>query len=185
MTLREIVVYTREQLGVRRVVMGLPDFLGRLQALDPDIPVFHVESVEEMLADTLAPRRFHTTLIGAFAAVALALALVGVYGVIAYTVSQRTREIGLRMALGARRVDVVKLVLGEATLLALLGVVAGTLASIALSKFVQSLLHGVQSTDVATFALVSAILATAALLASAVPAARAARIDPMKALRSE
>jgi len=156
-----------------------------VQALDPDIPVFNVEGVEEMLADTLAPRRFHTTLIGAFAAVALTLALVGVYGVIAYTVSQRTREIGLRMALGAKRRDVVRLVLGEATLLALLGVVAGTGAALALSKFMQSLLNGVKSTDIATFALVGALLTAAALLASAIPAARAARIDPMKALRTE
>jgi predicted permease len=163
----------------------IPAVRRELHELDADIPAFNVKSLDERLADTLAPRRFHTTLLGAFAAIALALALVGVYGVIAYTVSQRKREIGLRMALGARRSDVVRLVLGEAALLAALGVATGTASALALSRFVQGLLHGVRATDVTTLALVSALLVSAAILASAVPAARAARVEPLRALREE
>jgi putative ABC transport system permease protein len=141
--------------------------------------------MEQVIADTLWQPRFNLQLIGVFAGVALLLAAVGLYGVMAYSVAQRTQEIGLRMALGAQGRDVLKMVVGQGMKLALLGVTLGLIASAALTRVMTGLLFGVSATDPTTFAGVALILALVALGACFVPARRATRVDPMIALRYE
>jgi putative ABC transport system permease protein len=133
----------------------------------------------------LANRRFLLLVVGFFAAAALTLAAVGIYGVVAFSVARRTQEIGVRVALGAQRGDVLRLVVGEGARLAFLGVAIGIAVSFAITRFISSLLFGVSSTDPLTFASVAALLSLAALAASYVPARRAMRVDPMVALRYE
>jgi putative ABC transport system permease protein len=154
-------------------------------AVDPDMPVFRVATMQQVIDDTLIGRRFTALLLGIFAAVALVLAAVGLYGVIAYAVSQRTHEIGVRMALGARVEDVVRMVVRQGMRLAVIGLVVGAVAALATTRFLASLLFGVGAADPATFVAIPAILALVALLASWLPARRAARVDPMVALRGE
>jgi len=153
--------------------------------LDRTQPVYDVETVEQALADSVAPRRFNLLLLAVFAAAALALAVIGVYGVMSYAVAQRSQEIGVRMALGAQRGAVVRMVVGQAAGVAVCGIAAGVVAAFELTKIMKSLLYGVQPTDPATFAAVCGILLGAALLAGIVPALRAARVDPVVALRYE
>jgi ABC-type antimicrobial peptide transport system permease subunit len=156
-----------------------------LQEMNPDQVAFDAQTMEEAIARSLAGRHFSTLVFVAFAALALLLATVGVYGVIAYAVGQRTAEIGVRMALGARRGDVLRLVLGRGLKTALTGVAIGLAAALALSRLMAHLLHGVSATDPLTFAAVAIGLTCVALLASYLPARRAARIEPMAALRHE
>jgi putative ABC transport system permease protein len=151
----------------------------------PDEPLYSVRTMEERVAASTAPRRLHALLLGSFAALALVLSAVGTYGVIAYSVAQRTHEIGIRMALGAQRHDVMRQVVEEGVLLIGAGVVFGIFGTLALTRFLTSLLYGVKPTDPATFAAVSAILTGVALLASYIPARRATKVDPMVALRCE
>jgi putative ABC transport system permease protein len=155
------------------------------QAVDKDQPVARISTMEEVLAQSVAPRRLNMLLLGVFAGVALVLAAVGLYGVMSYSVTQRTREIGIRMALGAARGDVVKLIVGQGMVLAGVGVAIGLLASLFLTRLMSSLLYGVSATDPATFAIISLILAGVALVACFVPARRATKVDPMVALRYE
>lgn len=153
--------------------------------IDPQLPVTSVETMSTIVAESLVPRRFNLFLLVAFASLALILAAVGIYGVISYSVSQRTHEIGIRMALGAERRDITRLVLREATELALIGVSLGVLAALGLTRLITSLLFGVSPTNPLTFFAVSLILTAIALLACYVPARRATRVDPMGALRNE
>ncbi|HJQ24976.1 MAG TPA: ABC transporter permease [Blastocatellia bacterium] len=157
----------------------------QVQAVDANLPVYDVKTMDERLARSLEARRFAVTLLGVFAALALLLAAIGLYGVIAYLVTQRSHEIGIRVALGASRADVLRLVLGQALQLALIGIGVGLAAALALTQFMSSLLFGVSPTDPLTFAAICIILTAVALLASYIPARRATRIDPMVALRYE
>jgi putative ABC transport system permease protein len=144
-----------------------------------------IRTMEQVIQDSTSSRRFTLMLMGIFAAAALLLAAIGLYGVISYSVAERTHEIGIRIALGARREDVLKLVIGQGFKLALIGVGAGLLGSLSLARFLSSLLFGVKATDPVTFVAVSLILIAVALLASYMPAHRATKIDPMVALRHE
>ncbi|HEX5706692.1 MAG TPA: ABC transporter permease, partial [Pyrinomonadaceae bacterium] len=156
-----------------------------VRALDADQPVYSVRTMDDALAQSLAPRRLNATLLAVFATVALTLAAIGVYGVISYSVARRTHEIGVRMALGAQRGDIMRLVLRQGMLLALCGVAAGVLAALALTRVMTGLLFGVSATDPLTFAFVALVLAAVATLACLIPARRATKVDPMVALRYE
>ncbi len=154
-------------------------------ALDKDQPVFDVKTMEQRIATTSAPRRLPMYLLGVMASVALVLAAVGIYGVVAYSVTQRTHEIGIRMALGAQRRDILSLVVRQGMLMATVGVGVGLVASYFLMKVMSGMLYGVSATDPVTFSGVALLLATVALLACLIPARRATRVDPMVALRYE
>jgi predicted permease len=156
-----------------------------LHELDRDLPMYRVLTMEQRVGESLARRRFSTLLLGLFACLALALATVGIYGVMAYLVSQGTREIGIRMALGATQRGILGLVVRQGMALALAGVVIGLIAAFAFTRVVRSFLFGVDAADPVTFAAIAALLALVALIASYIPAHRAARIDPMISLRCE
>jgi putative ABC transport system permease protein len=158
---------------------------GQVLAIDKDQPVTAIRTVNEVIASTTAPRRFNTLLLAIFAAVALALAVTGVYSVISYSVTQRTQEVGVRMALGARPGDVIRLILKQGLALTLIGVAAGVLGALAAARAMSRLLYGVTATDPATFAAISLLLAIVALLACYLPARRATKVDPLVALRSD
>jgi putative ABC transport system permease protein len=150
----------------------------------PDVPV-KVSTFDDEMGGWLAARRFLLLLVGVFAATALVLAAVGIYGIVAFSVARRTQEIGIRMALGAERSDVLRLVVGEGARLAAVGVLIGLAGALAVTRLVSSLLFGVSATDPLTFAAVAALLVVVALLASYVPARRAMALDPNAALRYE
>ncbi len=154
-------------------------------AIDPGQPLSRIRTMPQLLDDSVAKPRFNLLLLGVFAAVALTLAAVGIYGVVSYSVAQRTHEIGLRMALGAGATDVVKLVVGQAMVLSLTGVGLGLFAAFAMTRVMSGLLYGVSATDPAIFVVISLLLTGVALAASFIPARRAARVDPMVALRHE
>jgi predicted permease len=154
-------------------------------AVDPLVPTGPMRPMEQVLSHSLALRNFMRLLLSIFAGLALVLASVGIYGVISYAVSQRTREIGVRMALGARPADVLRLILGEGLRLVLAGVAVGIAAALALTKLLASLLYGVSDTDPLIFASVTGLLVGVSLAACFIPARRAMRVDPMVALRYE
>jgi len=156
-----------------------------IAAIDPDRPIFDVVTLEQAVSDSFATKRLATVLLGFFAAVAMTLASVGLYAIVAYAVSLRTREIGIRMALGARPRDVLTLTMTEGWRLAVVGVAAGTVAAWLSTSLMRSLVFDVSTTDPLTFVLAGGLLAAIGLFASYVPARRATRIDPTMALRSE
>ena len=164
-------------------------FLGSIRTavadIDKTVPVFGVKSMEEMVSDSGSLRRFDMWLIGTFAALALALAAVGIYGVMAYSVSQRTREIGIRMALGAPRQNVLRLILGQGAKLAVAGVIVGLVGAFALTRLMESLLFGVSPRDFGTFSFVPVIVLALILVGCYIPARRATKLDPVVALREE
>jgi putative ABC transport system permease protein len=156
-----------------------------IQEVNKDAPVYNVKTLDDVFFSQVSQRRFNLVLLGIFAAVALILATVGIYGVISYSMAQRTHEIGVRMALGAARRDVLKLVVGQGMLPVLIGVGVGTAGAFALTRFLTSMLYGVRPTDPATFLAVGGLVTGVALLACYLPARRATKVDPMVALRYE
>jgi putative ABC transport system permease protein len=161
------------------------------RSVEPDLPITgasisnRIYDLPDMLRQSLAFRRFITGLLGAFALPALLLAALGIYGVVAYLVAQRDREIGIRMALGAQRHDVLRMVLGEGMRLAAIGVLLGTLGALATTRWLTSQLYDTSATDPLTFVLAAVVLAGIGLLATLVPARRATAIDPARTLQSE
>jgi predicted permease len=162
-----------------------PALRAAIHALDASAPVFEVSTLERRLSEFESPRRFQTLLMALFSAAALLLAAMGIYGLIHHSVAQRTQEIGIRMALGAQAGAVLAMVLRQALVVALIGAAAGVIAALALTQTMASLLYGVKTTDLLTFASAPAALLLIALAASTLPARKAARIDPMVALRYE
>jgi ABC-type antimicrobial peptide transport system permease subunit len=156
-----------------------------IHAIDPGVPVIEVRTMQERLHDSLARQRFSMTVLGGFAGFALLLAAVGVYGVISYMVTQGTHDIGLRMALGAQQRNILGLVVRQGMTLAIIGMVAGLIGALSLTRVMATLLFGISATDVVTFSAVTLFLAAIALVASYVPALRATRVDPVVALHYE
>jgi ABC-type antimicrobial peptide transport system permease subunit len=156
-----------------------------VRAVDPTQPVARIRLMSDMVNSSLAPRRFVVTVLGVFAAMALLMAVIGLYGVISYAVTARTQELGLRMALGAQPAEILRMVLGQGMRLAGTGAAAGLAASLAFGRLLRSELFHVSAFDPLTFALMAATLVCAALLAAYLPARRATRVDPMVALRYE
>jgi putative ABC transport system permease protein len=154
-------------------------------AIDPDQPIFAVQAMDEFLAESVSRRRLVMMLLVVFAGVALVLAALGIYGVIAYWVSQRIHEIGIRLALGATRGSVLRMVVGQSLAIVMIGVALGLVGSLMLTRFITAMLFNVTPTDPPTFALVSLSLVGIGLLASLVPAVRATLVDPMQTLRQE
>lgn len=189
------VYYPFEQRAARNiylVVRTTPDptrmadaITKEIQTVDPELAVFDVSSMEERLHDSLARRRFSMLLLGGFAVVALMLAAIGIYGVMSYSVNQRTHEIGIRMALGAQRISILGLVIGQALILVSLGIGIGLAGAVALTRVMSSLLYGVSATDRFTFIAVAVVLGGTALVTSYFPALKATKVDPMVALRCE
>ena len=180
--------YRRMNLMVRTNVepkSTLAAIQSAIREVDKDQPVYQVQTMEELIGDSVGTRRFALTILILFAVLALVLAVSGIYGVISYSVSQRTQEIGIRMALGASAKDVLRLVLGEFLRLTVIGVALGLVAAFALTRLMTSLLFGVTATDITTFVLVSITLSLVALIACLIPARRATRVDPLVALRYE
>jgi putative ABC transport system permease protein len=162
-----------------------PAIAGRVQAVDSQQPVFNVKTLQQRLDDSVAQPRFRATLLTILAGIALVLASVGIYGVMAYYVTQRTHEIGVRMALGARRGDILKLVLRQGLTLVVIGIVVGLVAMLPLSRVISSLFFGISPTDVATFAGIPLLAIVVAATAIYIPARRAMDVDPIIALRYE
>ncbi len=156
-----------------------------VRSLDPDQPVYRIRTMQELVSESMARRRLSMFLLGIFAALALVLAAVGIYGVVSYSVAQRWHEVGIRMALGARSLDVIRLVLAQSLVPVFGGIVAGAAGSLMLTRFLKSLLFEVKIADPATYALVALILGIVALAASFIPAYRASTVDPVNALREE
>ena len=170
--------------------VGEPAALGRavqqeVLRVDPDLPVARVMTMDRILAKSIARQNFNMILLGIFGGIALLLAAIGIYGVMSYTVQQRTNEMGIRIALGAGTGQLLRLVMGQGLALAAIGVTIGLAASFGLTRLMTSLLYGVKATDVATFAAVAAVLSAVAALACYIPARRATRVDPIIALRGE
>src|SRR5262249_27363668 len=153
--------------------------------LDPNIPVYRVKTLEQYLGVAVAQPKFNALLLGLFAGLALLLTAIGLYGVMAYSVIQRTQEIGIRLALGAQPGDVLRLVLRQGLQLTALGLVIGLAAAYALTRYLQTLLFGVRPTDLLTFTAIALLLTGVSLLACYIPARRATRVDPLVALRYE
>jgi putative ABC transport system permease protein len=163
----------------------VPAIRAQAAAIDPEEPIYNVATLDQTVSDSVAPQRLNVLLLGIFAFIALALATVGIYGVMAFSVTQRTHEIGIRMALGAERGDVLGLVVRQGARLTAAGVIVGLAGAWGLTRFLTSFLFGVHPIDFGTYAEVSIVLASVSLLACYLPARRATRVDPTVALRYE
>ena len=153
--------------------------------MDKDQPVADIMTMEQVAREPMAQQRMMMALLGAFAGLALVLSALGIYSVLSYTVAQRTREIGVRIALGAQRGNVLRLVVGSGVRLAILGIAVGIAVGLALTQLMTDLLYGVRATDPVTFGVVTVILGAVSLLACCIPARRAMKVDPIVALRHE
>jgi putative ABC transport system permease protein len=163
----------------------IKDLAAAMQTVDPDLPLTQVQTMQEAVSLTLAGDRWVTVLYAGFGLSGLLLAILGVYGVMSYSVAQRTHEIGIRMALGAERADVLGLILKEGLLLAGIGVVAGLASALVLTRLMRNLLFGISPTDPVTFAGVAMLLVAVGVAGCLVPAQRAMRVDPLVALRHQ
>ena len=163
------------------IVSGVRSLLGEM---DDAVPIGLITTMEDLIAESVATPRFRTLLLGVFAGVALLLSIVGIYGVVTYTVSERTNEIGLRVALGAPQFRIVRFVVGQGMAVVMIGVAIGLAGALAVTRVLAGFLFGVSTTDLVTYAVVPLLLAAVAFAASYLPARRAARVDPMVALRS-
>jgi ABC-type antimicrobial peptide transport system permease subunit len=166
-------------------VSTIPSITSSVRDVDADIPLLNILTMGDRVSESLSPQRFSMLLLTAFAGLALLLAVVGIYGVMSYSVSRRTQEIGIRVALGATRKDVLMLVVRRGLLLALTGSAIGIVGALLLSRVIASQLYGISPTDPITFVAVSILLTAVALAASYLPARRAMRVDPMVALKYE
>ena len=166
------------------MVLG-PAMREALRRVDPSLPVYRIETLEASLSNPLAPARFRTVLLGSLAAIGLLLALVGIYGVVAFLVTRRRAEIGVRMALGASTGDVLRLVVGQGLRPVLVGTAIGAVGAIASARLLSVWLHGVSPTDPLTLGATAAILVLVAVVASVVPARRATRVQAVEAMRAE
>jgi putative ABC transport system permease protein len=160
-------------------------FLRELRNIDRDAATSNVKTLEEYLAESVGPRKFNLRVLTIFSVTALLLAATGIYGVVSYSVKQRTQEIGIRLALGAGRMNIFRLVLGQGLKLVIVGVIAGALGAFGMTRVIRSLLFGVTPTDAITFIVVSLTLILIALIACTAPARRATRVDPLIALRND
>jgi putative ABC transport system permease protein len=165
--------------------MLIPSIRSRVKSLDPNLPIYQIAALEKIVAGSIAQPRFNMLLLLVFALMALLLAAIGIYGVLSYSVTQRKKEIGIRMAVGARPRNVLLMVVRQSMLLAGAGMVAGVAASLILSRFMQSLLFRTEPVDPALYAGTAAVAMLAALFASSIPAKRAATLDPLRVLRDE
>jgi putative ABC transport system permease protein len=163
----------------------LPEIKREVWAVNKNQPIYRIRTEEQLVSDSLSSRRFNLFLLGLFAVISLILAGVGLYGLISISTSQRTQEIGVRMALGAQTSTILKMVIGEGVLLAVIGVAVGLVGSFLLTRFLNTMLFGITPTDPVTFASISGLLILVALLASYIPARRATKVDPAIALRQE
>jgi putative ABC transport system permease protein len=180
------------QGGMTVVIKGASDpnqlissIRGAVKEIDPDQPIYSPRTMDEIRAESVAGERLNLTLLSLFAGIALVLAIVGIYGVMSYSVTQRTHEIGIRMAIGARPVDVFKMILGHGMKLALIGVAVGLVAAFLLTRLMATMLFGVEPTDATTFGAISILLVTVALLACYLPGRRATKVEPTISLRYE
>ena len=169
----------------RSPALLIPDVRAAMKDVDPTLASNEFTTLEHTLDCAIAPRRLITGILGSFSSFALLLAVIGLYGVITYSVSQRTRDIGIHLAMGAQRGDVLRFVVGQGLRMAVIGVAIGLLAAFFVARVLQSQLYGVAPNDPVTFAVAPMALVTVAILATWIPARRAAKIDPMEALRYE
>ena len=179
---RTMYILVRSQLTTEAVAQGLRE---QVWALDPSLPVGNLQAMEAVLESSISRPRFLALLLSIFAGLALFLAAIGIYGVLSCSVAERGHEMGIRMAMGADRGSILRLVLSQGMLLAAVGLVLGVAGSLALSRFLQSLLFGVSPTDPLTYVAVVGLLGLVAFVACAIPALRATRVDPLTVLRYE
>jgi putative ABC transport system permease protein len=178
----DMILVARTSMNPEQVFHGLQTVVS---SLDSGMPMFNVKTLEQHIGLSLYLERMAATLLSIFGLLALSLAALGLYGVMSYSVNQRTRELGIRISIGAKRRDVLKLVLGQTLVLAAVGIAGGLVTAIAVTRFAASLLYGISPADPATFTLIAVLLLLVSLVAGYFPARRATRIDPTIALRSE
>ena len=171
--------------GTRNPTVITTSLRGVIRSVDKNEPISSIGTMDQLISQSVTEPRFRTLLLGIFAGLAFLLAVVGIYGIISYSVTQRTHEIGIRMALGAERRDVLRLVVAQGMASTLIGIAVGLFAAFGLTRMLSSFLYGVRPTDPVTFVVVSAAFIAVAAIASYIPARRATKVDPMVALRYE